>query len=128
VKSVAEFLIAIAVIIGLATAISSSITPPKTTRSDLQETIDDLLSREDVTLSAFVEELDEPKRVKNVPCAGNTCIEATWDIGIGSNPCWQRLVVVLNEDERNVFMADQFPIAAVGSEEEGDLRCVEVNQ
>jgi len=127
-KSVVEFLIAIAVIIGMATAISSSITPPETTRSDLQATIDDLLTRDEVTLSAFVAELGEPKNVKNVPCAGNTCIQATWDIGIGSNPCWQRLVVVLNEAERNVFMAEQLPIAAIGSEDEGDLRCVEVNQ
>lgn len=127
-KSVAEFLIAIAVIIGLATAISSSIAPPTMTRSDLQATIDELLAREDVTLSAFVEALGEPNNVEDVPCAGDTCLEATWDIGIGSNPCWQRLIVVLNEDERNVFMADQFPIAAVGSEDEGDLRCVKVNQ
>ena len=127
-KSVAEFLIAIAVIIGLATAISSSITPPKTTRSDVQETIDDLLAREDVTLSAFVDAFGEPKHVKNVPCAGNTCLEARWDLGIGSNPCWQRLVVVLNEDERNIFTADQVPIARIGSEEEGDLRCVEVTR
>lgn len=127
-KSVAEFLIAIAVIIGLATAISSSIAPPTSTRSDLQATIDDLLGRDEVTLSAFVEELGEPKDVQNVPCAGSTCIEATWDIGIGSNPCWQRLVVVLNEGDRTIFMADQFPIAAVGSEDEGGLRCVEVPQ
>jgi len=128
VKSVAEFLIAIAVIVGMATAISSSITQPETTRSDVQATIDDLLSRDEVTLSAFVDAFGEPKAVENVPCAGNTCIEVTWDLGIGSSPCWQRLVVVLNEDERTVFMADQLPIAAVGSEDEGNLRCVEVNQ
>lgn len=127
-KSVAEFLIAIAVIIGMATAIGSSISQPETTRSDVQATIDDLLSRNEVTLSAFVDEFGEPKSVENVPCAGNTCIEATWDIGIGSSPCWQRLVVVLNEDEQTIFMADQLPIAAVGSEDEGDLRCMEVNQ
>ena len=127
-KSVAEFLIAIAVIIGLATAIGSSITPPETTRSDLQATIDDLLSRDEVTLSAFVEALGQPKNVENVPCAGETCIEATWDIGVGSNPCWQRLVVVLNEGERHIFTADQRPIATVGSEDDGDRRCVEVNR
>ncbi|MFB6286600.1 MAG: hypothetical protein ABEK03_08500 [Candidatus Bipolaricaulia bacterium] len=127
-KSVAEFLIAIAVIIGMATAISSSITQPETTRSDVQATIDDLLSRDEVTLSAFVDALGEPKSVENTPCAGNTCIEATWDIGIGSNPCWKRLVVTLNEEERTIFMAEQLPIAAVGSKEEGDLRCVAVDQ
>lgn len=127
-KSVAEFLIAIAVIIGLAAAISSSITPPETTRSDLQATIDDLLARDEVTLSAFVDQLGEPKNLQNVPCAGNTCIEATWDLGIGSNPCWQRLTVVLNESERNIFMADQHPIATVGNEDDGNRRCVEVNQ
>lgn len=124
-RSVVEFFVALAVVIGLATAIASSVAPPTTTRSERQARIDELLSRDEVELVDFVAAFGPPQRITEVPCAGASCIRAQWDLSLGSRMCWRRLIVVLNEAERTIFRAQQVPIAPVGNPEEG-LRCKEV--
>lgn len=62
-----------------------------------------LLEKETTTLAEFSEVLGKPKSIERVECEGNFCTKAHWDIALTSNPCWKRVVLILNESTRNVI-------------------------
>lgn len=124
-RPVIEFLVALIVVISLAVLISEGTVETVKQRDELQEKIDELLGREAVTLTDFVDAFGAPDDLTKVTCEGEACLKAIWDLSTATRRCWKRLVVVLSEGKRRIFMAETREIASVGQPPE-EVRCVEV--
>ena len=64
--------------------------------------IDEVLARDDFTLSDFIVKFGEPTSVNTVSCAEDRCVKAYWDLSTRFVLCWKRLEVVINEDNESL--------------------------
>jgi hypothetical protein len=97
----------IVIVLGLLIAILLISTRIATTveQDKLTDRITSLLQLKRGSIADFVEVLGEPKTVAAITCAGVKCTRAVWDLSLPTRPCWRRVVVVINEEEKTVFMA-----------------------
>jgi hypothetical protein len=117
-------LLTLALAVMIAFLVVRSSTEAAQQRERLETRIKELLQREQVTLADFLEAFGEPRSVTSVACEGTTCLKASWDLSYATRACWKRLIVVLNEQTRKVFFAEQKNLAVI--EREGsNVRCVE---
>ncbi len=121
-------LVLVAAVIGVfAFLITQTATDAVSQRERLLDTLDDLLTRESVTLVDFIEALGQPKSLETVTCEGVKCIKAVWDLSYATVECWKRLIVILNEEEQSVFYSELIDLVVLRRSEEG-TRCVEAPQ
>lgn len=77
------------------------------TQSDMNITnakVNALAEKQQGTLADYSQILGEPKTLRRVACAGAQCTRAVWDISPRGKPCWKRFIVVLNDQNQQVFM------------------------
>lgn len=123
-RELLQLVLAVAVVTVLAFLIVQTTTDAVSQRERLIETIEDLLTRESVTLIDFIEALGQPKSLEPVTCDGAKCVKAVWDLSYASVECWKRLVVILNEEAERVFYSELTDLVVVSRSEEG-ARCIE---
>lgn len=119
-----QLLLAVAVITILAFLITQSTSDAVQQRIRLEEQIEGLLMRDEVTLTDFIDVLGQPRSLETVTCEGVKCIKAVWDLSYATVECWKRLVVVLNEEKRRVFFSEFIDLVVAERSLEG-VRCVE---
>ncbi len=119
-----QLLLVVAVITIIAFLITQSTSDAVEQRFRLEEQIQKLLVRDEVTLTDFIDVMGQPKSIEAVTCEGTKCIKAIWDLSYATVECWKRLVVVLNEEKRQVFFSEFLDLAVAERSIEG-VRCVE---
>jgi len=96
-----------------AKVVSYSLEQEQKAASEAMATIDELVKRDPVALGDFIEKFGEPDQVTNVTCEGSRCIKARWDLTTVFARCWQRLEVVLKEEDKKLFFYELVPLEEI---------------